>query len=114
MSPKKWSKPTQLVQKKTVTIPISKIIPRETIPEPGKPETSKTEFGTFEERVRYFENLIKGGEIPIAPILVQRRPDGKYFLIDGHGRVSAYARLGYKNVQAVVSKNPTKLEQITN
>jgi hypothetical protein len=113
MLPMKWQKPTSVVQKKTVTIPISRIIPRETKPEPGVTESGKAEFGTFEDRVQYFMRLIKDGVIPIAPILVQRRPDGSWFLIDGHARVSAYARLGYRNVQAVVSKNPTKLEQIT-
>jgi hypothetical protein len=106
MLPMKWQKPTNVVQKQTVTIPISRIIPRETKPGPG-------EFGTFEDRVQYFVNLIKDGVIPVAPILVQKRPDGRYFLVDGHARVMAYSRLGYKNVQANISKNPTLLSQIT-
>lgn len=107
MLPMKWQKPTSVVQKKAVTIPISRIIPREKKPEPG------AGYYTFEERVNYFIQLIKDGVIPVAPLLVQKRPDGNYFLIDGHARLAAYKRLGYNNVQAVISKNPTKLEQIT-
>lgn len=106
MLPHKWQKPTHLVEQRIRTIPVNSIIPRERHPRSG-------EFGTFEDRVQYFVNLIRDGVIPVAPILVQKKPDGRYFLVDGHARVSAYARLGYKNVQANISKNPTKLSQLT-
>jgi len=100
MRPKKWQKPTGLAQPRIRTIPISAIIPRELNPI------------DLENRVQYFIELIKEGRVPIGPILVQKLPGNKYYLIDGNARVESYRRLGYHNIQAVLSKNPTELPQL--
>jgi len=67
----------------------------------------------LEERTKYFIDIIRDGQIPIAPILLQKMGDGRYFLIDGHSRLNAYKKLGHSQIQAVITKNTTPLEQIT-
>jgi hypothetical protein len=100
MKPRHWAKPTELAHERIRSIPINKIVPRELHPV------------DLERRVQYFINLIKEGRVPIGPILVQKKPDGTYFLVDGHARVAAYQRLGFNKIQATISKNPTELPQL--
>ena len=94
------ARPSRIAQKTIKTIPISQIIPRELSPVDLK------------RRSDYFVDLIKSGQIPIAPILVQKLRSGKSYLIDGAARTDAYNRLGYTKIQAVISTNPTELPQI--
>lgn len=46
------------------------------------------------------KRLANGSDFP--PILVLRHPDGRYEILDGHHRISAYDEVGRDTISAVV------------
>jgi hypothetical protein len=62
--------------------------------------------GYLGDRIIHFVELLKRGE-KIPPIVIHKREDGKYEILDGHARVAAYKRLKIRHIPAVENENIT-------
>lgn len=89
LPPHKWKDGSKLVRPKVKTLKIADLEFRESHPV------------DLDIRADYFLGLIKQN-FPIAPIQVQKQPNGKWLVVDGHARVESFRRAGLDQIQAVV------------
>jgi hypothetical protein len=82
-------------------VPTAKLVPTED--KRGRPE--------FETSVRYIMDMYRRGET-LPPILIHKRADGSYAIMDGHARVEAYRRLGVTRVPCVENSFMEKLSNV--